>query len=261
LISLELQNLDGLLWLLVLLAPFLLLQRRLHLEIQSVLLLIFRRSDISLALFSLLFFPGVFLHEASHFLMARLLGVHTGRFSLIPRPLEDGRLQLGYVETAKADLLRDALIGVAPLLSGGLFVAYAGIAHLGLPALWESILSGGSRALPVAIQMLFERSDFWLWFYLIVAVSSTMMPSRSDRRAWLPVALAAVFLLLLGLLAGAGPWLAQHVALPLNTALRAVALVFAISLGVHCALILPFFFLARILERATGFRVTLSILL
>jgi len=259
--SLELQNLDGLLWLLLLLAPFLLLQRRLHLEIQSVFLLIFRRSDVSLALFSLLFFPGVFLHEASHFLLARLLGVRTGRFSLIPHPLEDGRLQLGYVETAKADFFRDALIGVAPLVSGGLFVAYAGVSHLGLPALWESILSRGSQTLPVAIRMLLDRSDFWLWFYLILAVSSTMMPSRSDRRAWLPVALAAVFLLVLGLLAGAGPWLVEHVAVPLNTALRAVALVFAISLGVHCALILPFFFLARILERATGFRVTLSILL
>jgi hypothetical protein len=257
----ELQNLDGLWWLLLLLGPFLLLQRRLHLEIQSVLLLIFHRNDISLALFSLLFFPGVFLHEASHFLMARLLGVRTGRFSLIPRPLEYGRLQLGYVETAKVDLLRDALIGIAPLLSGGLFVAYAGVAHLGFPAVWESILGGGSQTLLLAIQMLFDRSDFWLWFYLIVAVSSTMMPSRSDRRAWLPVALAAVFLLGLGLLAGAGPWLVQNISLPLNSALRAVALVFAISLGVHCVLVLPFYFLARILERATGFRVTLSILL
>ncbi len=257
--SFELQNLDGLWWLLLLLAPFLLLQRRLHLEIQSVLLLIFRRNDISLALFSLLFFPGVFLHEASHFLMARALGVHTGRFSLIPRPLEDGRLQLGYVETAKADLLRDAMIGIAPLLSGGLFVAYAGVAHLGFPAIWESLSRGGQTVL-AAIQALFNRPDFWLWFYLIVAVSSTMMPSRSDRRAWLPVALAAIFLLGLGLLAGAGPWLVQHVAVPFNSALRAVALVFAISLGVHCVLILPFFILARILERATGFRVTLSIL-
>ncbi|HSB01094.1 MAG TPA: hypothetical protein VLE49_10620, partial [Anaerolineales bacterium] len=155
----------------------------------------------------------------------------------------------------------DALIGVAPLLSGGLFVAYAGIAHMGLPEVWENAVIGGSQTLPEALRMLFARSDFWLWFYLIVAVSSTMMPSRSDRRAWLPVILAAVFLLVLGLLAGAGPWLMQNVAMPLNEALRAVALVFAISLIVHLVLVLPFFLMVKILERLTGFRVTASILL
>lgn len=260
-IGFELQNLDGLWWLLLLLGPFLLLQRRLHLEIQSALLLIFHRSDVSLALFSLIFFPGVLLHEGSHYLMARVLGVRTGRLSLLPRPLENGRLQLGYVETAKADVLRDALIGIAPLLSGGLFVAYAGIAHMGLPTIWENAISGSSQTLSGAISMLFARSDFWLWFYLIVAVSSTMMPSRSDRRAWLPVILAVVFLLVLGLLAGAGPWLVQNIAVPLNSALRAVAMVIAISLVVHLVLVLPFFLLVKILERLTGFRVTASILL
>lgn len=226
-----------------------------------MLLLIFHRSDVSLALFSLLFFPGVLLHEVSHYLMARLLGVRTGRFSLIPRPLENGRLQLGYVETAKADILRDALIGVAPLLSGGLFVAYAGIVHMGLPEVWENAIAGSGQTLPEAMRMLFDRSDFWLWFYLIVAVSSTMMPSRSDRRAWLPVILAAGFLLILGLLAGAGPWLVQNLAMPLNEALRAIAMVLAISLVVHLVLVLPFILLVKILERLTGFRVTASILL
>jgi hypothetical protein len=255
LVALDLKNLDGLWWLLLFLGPLLLLQRRLHLEIQSVLLLLVHRNDISLALFSLLFFPGVLLHEASHYLMALLLGVRTGRFSLIPRPLEDGRLQLGYVETAKADFLRDALIGVAPLLTGGLFVAYAGVAHLGLPAIWEGLAGRGEGTIVSAFQVLLDRSDFWLWFYLIVAVSSTMMPSRTDRRAWLPVALVAVFLLGFGLLAGAGPWLLQNIAVPLNTALRSVALVFAISLGVHALLVPPMFFLRRILERLTGFQI------
>ena len=250
-----LKDLDGLWWFLLCLGPFLLLQRRLHLEVQSVLLLLVRRSDISLALFSLLFFPGVLLHESSHFLIARVLGVRTGHFSLIPRPLEDGRLQLGYVETAKADFLRDALIGLAPLLTGGIFVAYAGIARLGLPAIWDSLSVNGGQAFSQAVEGLLGRSDFWLWFYLIVAVSSTMMPSRADRRAWLPVVLAAVFLLGLGLIAGAGPWLLQNFAAPLNTALRAVAIVFVISIGVHMILVLPFLFLRKVLERLTGYHV------
>ena len=254
-VSFLLKNLDGLWWLLILLGPFLILQRRLHVEIQSTLLLLTHRSDISLAVFSLLFFPGVLLHELSHFLLARLVGVRTGGISLIPRPLEEGRLQLGYVETAKTDFVRDAMIGVAPLLTGGFFIAWVGIAHLGLLIIWDSLNSAGGQALGLAVRELLARSDFWLWFYLIVAVSSTMMPSRADRRAWLPVALIVAVTLSLGILAGAGPWLLENITAPLNNALRTVAIVFAISLGVHLVLVMPCYFLRRMLERWTGYEV------
>jgi hypothetical protein len=245
-------SLDGLWWLLLLLAPFLFLQRQLHREIQSVFLLLTRRTDISLALFSLFFFPGVLLHESSHYIIARLLGVRTGGFSLLPKPLTDGRLQLGYVETVKTDFLRDALIGVAPLITGGLFVAYAGMSRLGLPSLWDSLSSGGQRTIADAITQLSKLPDFWLWFYLIFTISSTMMPSPSDRRAWLPVVLVIAALIGVGLLAGAGPWMMEHMSEPLNTALRSVSVVFAISLAVHIFLIFPFFFTRRILEHISG---------
>ena len=111
-------NLGGLLWLLLLLGPLLILQRGLHREVQAIFLILTRRPDITIVMFSLVFF-------------------RTGRFSLLPRPLEDGRLQLGFVETSSADWLRDALIGAAPLLAGGLFVAYAGLERLGLLTLWQ----------------------------------------------------------------------------------------------------------------------------
>ena len=53
-----------------------------------------------MGIFSILFLPGVFLHEFSHFVMAKILRVRTGKFSIFPQSLPDGRLQLGYVETA-----------------------------------------------------------------------------------------------------------------------------------------------------------------
>src|SRR4030042_6496478 len=101
-----LDNFDGFVWLVILIWPLLVLQRGLHREIQSVFLLLTRRVDLSLALFSLLFLPGVFLHEASHYIMAQILDVQTGRFSIIPRAVGNGRLQLGYVGTARAGALR-----------------------------------------------------------------------------------------------------------------------------------------------------------
>ncbi len=95
-------NWGTLLYLLLLLVPLLYLQRFLQREIQAIFLLITRQPEISMALFSLIFLPGVLLHEISHFLMAHLLGVRTGRFSIIPKKLEGGRIQLGYVETASS---------------------------------------------------------------------------------------------------------------------------------------------------------------
>jgi len=227
----------------------------LHHEIQAVFLLLTRRSDISLVLFSVLFFPGVLIHELSHFIAARLMFVRTGRFSLIPQPLENGRLQLGYVETARTDYVRDALIGAAPLLTGGAIVAYAGIYQLSLPEMWGDIVAGNSSTWGMALVNLYNQPDFWLWFYLTFAISSTMMPSASDRRAWLPIILVLILLLGVGLLAGIGPWMVAHLALPVNQILRSVALVFAVGLVVHLVLWPPFLLIRRSLSRITGWDV------
>lgn len=245
-------NLDGLLWLLLLTAPLLVLQRSLHREIQAILLIVFRRKDISLALFSLMFLPGVMLHEISHFLMARLLQVRTGRFSILPRPTEDGRLQLGFVETAPADLVRDTLIGAAPLIFGGMFVAYAGLSRMGLNKLWDGLLVGCCAAFINELSALPRIPDFWLWFYMTFAVSSTMLPSASDRRAWLPLTMVITTLLAIGIIAGVGPWLYQHVAPALNEAFRALSAVFGISVLVHVTMIIPLFLVRRLLSRLFG---------
>lgn len=248
-------TLDGLLWLLLLLGPSLVVQRWLHHETQAVFLLLTRRPALAYALFSLLFFPGILLHETSHWITARLLGVRVGRFSLVPRPLEGGRLQLGFVATAKTDPLRDALIGAAPLVAGGLFVAYAGLQRLMLARFWQLAQQGGASAVLEALPALYAAPDFWLWLYLTFAVSSTMLPSESDRRAWLPLGLTFLLLLALGLLFGAGPWLLANLAPLFNRALLALAAVFAVSLVVQALLLLPFAAFHRLLSRLTGLEV------
>jgi hypothetical protein len=246
---------DGFWWLLLLLGPLLFLQRRLHFETQAVFLLLSRSREIALVLFSLLFFPGVVLHETSHFVAARLLGVRTGRFSLLPQALEGGRLQLGYVETASTDIVRDALIGLAPLLAGAAFVAYAGITRLGLPEIWVALTSGNLESSLQAAISLPRRPDFWIWFYLVFAVSSTMLPSPSDRRAWLPVLLAVGVLIALAVLAGGGPWIMDNLAPYVNQMLRALALVLGITVAVHLLLLPPTWALRSTLSRLTGLQV------
>jgi hypothetical protein len=234
------------------LVPLIVLQRLLHREIQAVFLILTRDTRVTMGIFSILFLPGVFLHELSHFVVAKLLGVRTGKFSIFPKSLPDGRLQLGYVETARSDVVRDSLIGAAPLIVGTLFVAYVAIYHLQMRVLWDAFRNGqfglfwlGMRALP-------SVQDFYLWFYLAFAVSSTMMPSESDRHAWLELLISIGVLVLIAMLVGAGPWMLSNVAPRLSNFLSSVAVIFGLSAFVHILLILPTALIHKLLARATG---------
>ena len=251
----NLRQIDGLVWLVVCLAPFLVVQRWLHREIQAVFLLITRHPELTVGLFSLLFFPGVLLHEASHFLMAKLLGVRTGRFSILPKVQPGGELQLGFVETAQADFLRDALIGMAPLLSGGAAIAYLGISRLGLASLGVFVSQAQWPQFWQALVQLPDLPDFWMWFYLAFTISSTMLPSASDRRAWLPLALVLVALAGIAILAGAGPWLLVNLAPGVNQLFLTLATIFGISLVLHLFLAVPTGLLASALSRVMRLKV------
>jgi hypothetical protein len=247
-------RIEGLASLLALIALLVFTQRRLHREVQATFLLLTRQVDVAMVLFSLLFLPGIALHEFSHWLTARLVGVRTGRFSVIPRRMENGRLRLGFVETAETDFLRDAMIGAAPLVAGGIFVAYAGYYHFSGADIRQGLLPVTWEGLATTVERVYRQPDFWLWFYLTLAVSSTMFPSSSDRRAWLPVGLVSMLIIVGVLLAGAGPWLAQH-ALPLIDQLIASSVfVLGISFIVQLILLVVFFLSSQVLMRLTGLR-------
>jgi hypothetical protein len=245
-------QLSGLVWFILMLVPLIMLQRLLHREIQSVLLILTRDTRLTMGIFSILFLPGVFLHELSHFLMAKILRVRTGKFSVFPQSLPDGRLQLGYVETVRSDVVRDSLIGAAPLIVGTLFVAYVAIEHLQMRVLWDVFRNGQFNLFWMGVRALPNVRDFYLWFYLAFAVSSTMMPSESDRHAWLELVIAVGVLMMIALLAGAGPWMLSNVAPYINNFLSSVAVIFGLSAFVHVLLILPTALTHKLLARLTG---------
>lgn len=245
-------QLTGFFWFVLMLVPLIYLQRLLHREIQAVFLILTRNAQLTMGIFQFIFFPGVFLHEASHFLMAKILRVPTGRFSILPKPLPDGRLQLGYVETAKADIVRDSLIGAAPLIVGTIFVAYVSIYQLEMRVLWDVLRNGQFNLFWMGIRALPNVRDFYLWFYLTFAVSSTMMPSESDRHAWLELIISVGVLFSITLLIGAGPWMLNNVAPVISNFLSSVAVIFGLSSVVHVVLVLPIALAHKLLARATG---------
>lgn len=243
----------GLFWFVLMLVPLLVLQRLLHREIQAVLYLLSGgNARLTMAIFSILFLPGVLLHEFSHFVTAKMLFVPTRGFSIIPKMMPEGYLRMGYVEVAETDIVRDSLIGAAPLIVGNLVVAYIALYHLHLDALLNVLRNGQMSLFWLGITLLPGVKDFSVWFYLTFAVSSTMLPSQSDRHAWLPLGFSVVVLFALALFAGAGPWLIDNLASPLNTFIRAVAALFGLSASVHGLLVLPVLLLHKLLARALG---------
>ena len=245
-------QLAGFFWFILMLVPLIFLQRLLHREIQASFLILSRSPEFSIALFSIIFLPGVLLHEFSHYLIAVILGVQTAHFSLIPQMLPNGRLQLGYVETMKSDFFRDSLIGAAPLIAGGFVVAYLAVTRLDLLPLWDTLRNGQFNLVWLGITLLPRAPDFPLWFYLIFTISSTMLPSQSDRHAWLPLGVTVAVLLGLAVLAGAGPWMLDHVAPALNRFLSSAAVVFGLSAALHALLIVPTGLLHLGLTKLTG---------
>lgn len=240
------------------LGPLILIQRATLKELQAVLLLLTRRAEVVLVIYTVLFLPGVFLHELSHYMGAIIFRVRTGEFSLLPKTMGDGRLQLGYFETDKVDFVRDSFVGIAPLLTGGIFVGFAGREKLDILSLWDALALFDLENIFGTFQNIYNQPDFWLWFYLIFVVSTTMLPSRSDRKAWLPFGILIGILGLVGVLSGLGPWVILTLGESLYSAIRSIVVVFSISAFVHLFILGPLVGMRVLLSKITGLSVNMD---
>jgi hypothetical protein len=199
--------------------------------------------------------PGVLLHEGSHWIVATVLGVRTGRFSVVPARLPNGTLRLGYVETEPVDFLRESLIGAAPLLFGAAAITFVGYSRLGVGPVGDALAQGDLLGMAAALRAMIGLPDFWLWLYLIFTISNSMLPSASDRRGWwrLLILLGIIFAALYYL--GFGSALLETLAQPLEAVTRALAGAFAITVGLNLAL-MPIIWLLEVgLSRLTGMKV------
>jgi len=79
-------------------------ERWIHLHLQLIGHRLTGSETAALSIYAIIFFPGVVLHELSHWLFAKLCGVRTGRISLLPSVGKTGNLHLGSVEYSAAGL-------------------------------------------------------------------------------------------------------------------------------------------------------------
>lgn len=158
------------------------LSRILSQQLSKVFYHITRNEKMTIYLVAILFFPGVVIHETSHWLMAQLLFVPTGRVEFFP-VLRGTELKLGSVAVAKTDPIRRALIGFAPFLFG------------------TSILL---ILLFFSSQLLFipERIRGILIGYTVFEIGNTMFSSKKDLEGTFELALFFSVLWIIGFIAG-----------------------------------------------------------
>lgn len=243
------------LWLLLSLLILIPLQRWIHRHLQGILLLLTRDLVLSQGIYALLFFPGVLIHEGSHWFVARLLGVKVTKISLLPRRQPDGRLRFGFVEIADAGRVRSALIGLAPLIIGTLSILLLSNFLVNLEDLIDALLRFQWIEVWNHLRALITAPDALLWLYLSFAISNAMFPSSSDRASLLPVliGMGAVFIgaVLLWDLEVVADWINYwgiH-------ATRYLALAVSFTILVDAALLLPLWAGERVLVRLTGLSV------
>lgn len=231
----------------VALTLLLLAERWIHRHLQGTMLLLTGDREIAVVLYALPLMPGILVHEFSHALMAKLLGVRVGRVSVRPR-LADERIQLGFVPVEESDAVRASLIGLAPLLIGSAAILVVGYLAFGIGALEEALGEGSLPGLAHHFVTMLDTPDLWLWAYVIFAISNTMMPSQSDRESWTPLILFLLLAVALAWFAGVGPTIVQRLSQPLRLATRWLTVMYGFTIIVD----LPFIGLILLAEWSLG---------
>ncbi len=229
------------------------LNRWISQHLQGIGLLLTGSQKASLFLYFILLFPGILVHELSHWLMAKLLGIRTGRIRL--GPAAEGRTNyysMGSVEVARSDPLRDSLVGLAPLLIGSallVLITYRvfNVSRFAGGLEWDEILR--------AFRGWIGKKDFWLWLYLVFTISNAMMPSAKDREPWGPAIAFILIVVSVGYFTGLISNIPPSVVRVAKNWAESLAWSLGFTCGVDLAWALFLGFIERIIELITGRRI------
>jgi len=188
------------------------LSRMLYKHLYTLFLLLFRQRSIAVSIVTAIMFPGTVTHELAHLFTAEILGVHTGKLTLVPESIREVEIQTGSVEIAKTGPFRRSLIGLAPL-----FIGIAIIATLSYFLKGQFDIMGGITTIPQqidsrAVSSATDSAGFKdktgipivtiLLVYLLFTISNSMFPSKPDLKGVPAVAITLGVLLVGAYLAG-----------------------------------------------------------
>ncbi|MBI4785760.1 MAG: hypothetical protein HY782_01775 [Chloroflexi bacterium] len=228
-----------------------LLQQWLHRHIQGLALILTGKPGCGVRLLFYLLWPGVLLHEASHYVVAKLLLVRTNGMNVGIGRVKRSQISLGSVNIERSDPIRESVIGVAPFI--------VGVGAIWLLVSWGFGISPESGLSPE--QMVRRVAEYaydwttWLDLYLIFAVSTAMIPSASDREPWGPVITFFGLGVALLFLMGWTPRVPSNLVVLARQTLDALTVALGIAVVVNGAVALLLWLVERTVERVSGKRV------
>lgn len=154
------------------------LSRRLNKKLLSFFYDLTKSKKVAVYLYALVFAPGTFIHEMSHFLAALFLLVPVGQLEIIPKFQKD-KIKLGSTPIAKTDPIRRFLIGIAPLVIG-LLIIFITLHYA-----------------PV-IRIIDTKIKYIFMTYIVFVIGNTMFLSRRDLEgAWKFLLILVLLLIIL----------------------------------------------------------------
>jgi hypothetical protein len=155
------------------------LSQRLTQSVFDLCILLFRSRSVAITIITIINFPGTVIHELSHLFTAEILGVRTGKLTLVPDFIQKDQIKAGSVMIAATDPFRRYLIGLAPMVTGLVAISALSYSLFTIP---YSLFTYGI-------------------LYLLFAVSNAMFSSTEDLKGFIP------FIITLGIMA-AGAYVA-----------------------------------------------------
>ncbi len=245
-----------------LLAPWLLLagvltaliyvEKWIHSHLYGVGWVLTNNKKSATALYYVLLSPGVFVHEFTQYLVAGALNVRIKRVIAWPEAQDDGTLRLNFVTVQKALAFQKAIIGAAPLVTGLALVWVISNYILNLEEVLDALGQADLPLLGAALRELGSTPDFYLWLYLMFAISNAMLPTPADREGW-PLVLAAFGAILAFLVViGVGEVLLETFTGPVAHGVELLTTAFLTVLAVEIPAVIAIAFFEEIMERVTG---------
>lgn len=175
--------------------------RQISIYIQIIVQRITGNVDMSAVVLFLVFLPGTFIHEGAHWIVGWLLNLKPSKFRVWPK--KRGKyLGLGSVSVRSGGILKDTLVGLAPLLIGTLLVALITYQILGADRMAVMLSRGQLRQSIAAFWDALQQPDGALWVYLLFAIANAMLPSASDRAPARPLPVYFLLALIIYFLVG-----------------------------------------------------------
>lgn len=246
--DINLPSFSGILLFLGTTLAFILIRRVLYTDMLQLLMALSKNVLTAHKIHYTLVFPGVLLHEFSHFIALRLMGVRC-------RLKMGVELQQDYVIYGHVDFYEDEvnrlqhfISGIAPLVTGLFAISLIAVNFMGVPSIRSIIASSGN----IDLSPVFAAArTWWFWaaFYFVFAIATEMIPSAADRRYWLHLGIILLVLFGISLLTKTTGWFLMNLYPTIDGVLKMIGISFLICLVIELILFLPIRFIAWLRAR------------